>query len=429
MNRPNILYLHVHDLGRYCQPYGHAIPTPNVQRLAEEDVLFRQAFCAAPTCSSSRGALLTGQYPHSCGLPGLVNRGFDLEHPERHIVRTLRTAGYRSALIGTQHIRKDASTIGYDEIVDVRKKGAHNAAAEWFAGAPQQPFFASVGFGDTHRVYAELGPQEDERYCLPPLPLPDKAATRRDIAAFKASARILDEKYGVVLDALELAGLADNTLVICTTDHGIAFPKMKCNLNQHGCGVAFIMRGPGGFTGGKVRDALISQVDVYPTLCDLLDIGPPEWLQGRSFMPVVRGETDEVNEHIFTENTWHACYEPMRSVRTKRYSYVRRFDDRTRPILPNCDDGPSKDVWLENGWRDEPITKEQLYDLIFDPTEVNNLVDDPRLADVLDDLRDRLDRFMHETDDPLLRGPVPMAPGGQYNDIDGLSPNEPLIQA
>jgi len=429
VNGSNILYLHVHDLGRYCQPYGHAIPMPNMQRLTEDGILFRHAFCAAPTCSSSRGALLTGQYPHSCGLPGLVNRGFELEHVDHHIIHTLRTAGYHSALIGTQHIRRDSATIGYDEILDVREKGAHNAAAQWFASAPQQPFFVSVGFNDTHRGFAEPGPAEDERYCLPPAPLPDTPETRRDIAAFKASARSLDEKYGVVLDALEQAGLADNTLVICTTDHGIAFPWMKCNLNQHGMGVALVMRGPGGFDGGQVCDALISQVDIFPTLCDLLGIDSPEWLQGRSFMPVIRGETGEVNEHIFGEVTWHAAYEPMRSVRTKRYNYIRRFDGRTRPIVLNCDDGPSKQVWLENGWRERAVAEEQLYDLIFDPNEVNNVAGDPAMADVLDDMRGRVDTFMQETDDPLLKGTVATPPGGAYNDPDGLSPNEPLIQA
>ncbi len=75
VEKPNIIYIHSHDTGRYIQPYGHPVPTPNLQRLAEEGMLFRQAFCAAPTCSPSRGALVTGQAPHSCGQFGLLNRG------------------------------------------------------------------------------------------------------------------------------------------------------------------------------------------------------------------------------------------------------------------------------------------------------------------------------------------------------------------
>ena len=91
--RPNILYIHSHDTGRYVQPYGHAIPTPHIQRLAEEGVLFRKAFCAAPTCSPSRASLLTGQCPHSNGMLGLAHRGFSMTDYKRHVAHTLRAAG------------------------------------------------------------------------------------------------------------------------------------------------------------------------------------------------------------------------------------------------------------------------------------------------------------------------------------------------
>src|SRR5215831_3636457 len=108
-SRPNILYIHSHDTGRYLQPYGHAVPAPNLQRLAEGGVLFRQAFSAAPTCSPSRAALLTGQYAHNTIL-GLVNRGFTMFDPKRHLLHALRGAGYFSVLSGLQHIVKDVST-------------------------------------------------------------------------------------------------------------------------------------------------------------------------------------------------------------------------------------------------------------------------------------------------------------------------------
>jgi len=264
-----------------------------------------------------------------------------------------------------------------------------------------------------------------ERYCRPPAPIPDTAQTRRDMAGYMASARLLDDGMGAVINALDGAGLGDRTLVICTTDHGIAFPAMKCNLTDHGIGVFLIMRGPGGFTGGRVCDALISQIDVFPTLCDLLEIEPPDWLQGRSFMPVIRGEADEVNDAVFSEVTYHAAYEPMRCVRTGRWKYVRRFDERGRPNLPNCDDSPSKDVWLANGWRERPVPKEELFDLVFDPNEARNVAGDPARKRVLDEMRARLDEWMKATDDPILLGlPVPAPPGARVNDPDGLSPRE-----
>lgn len=429
MDRPNIIYLHSHDTGRYIQPYGHAIPTPNLQRLAEEGVLFRQAFCANPTCSASRAALLTGQFPHTCGQIGLVNRGCVMDDLSAHVLHTLRPAGYRSTLCGAQHIAKDPCHIGYDEVLEVKSGGAAKIlpkAVEFIDNAPTEPFFLTVGTGETHRVFPEPSAENNPNYCKPPAPLPDTPRTRQDMAAFKTCARNYDDAVGTLLEALDRSGLAERTLVVCTTDHGIAFPHMKCNLFDHGIGVLLIMRGPGGFRGGRVVDALVSHVDVYPTLCEAAGVEPPDFLQGRSFMPIIRGEQDEVNDAVFAEVNYHASYEPQRCVRTRRWKYIRRFEDRAIPVLPNCDDSPSKDEWLEHGWQQRPVAKEQLYDLIFDPNEANNLAGDPAHAEALGEMQERLRQWMEETGDPLLDGPVAPLPGFELNDIDDMSPNDKL---
>ena len=141
-------------------------------------------------------------------------------------------------------------------------------------------------------------------------------------------------------------------------------------------------------------------------------------------MPLLNGEVGEVNEEVYSEVTFHAAYEPKRAVRTHRMKYIRRFDGRSTAVLPNCDDGLSKDVWLEFGWAERPIAEEQLYDLVFDPGERHNLVDDPNYVSALEDMRQRLQAWMKRTDDPLLDGPVPPARGAKYNDVDGLSPHE-----
>src|SRR5690349_15624540 len=112
----NVLYLHSHDTGRYVQPYGYPVPTPNIQHLADQCILFRQAFSAAPVCSGSRAALLTGQCSHAAGMIALAHRGHRLTHPERHIVHTLRAAAYWSGLIGEQHVSTDPTDVGYDHV-------------------------------------------------------------------------------------------------------------------------------------------------------------------------------------------------------------------------------------------------------------------------------------------------------------------------
>jgi arylsulfatase A-like enzyme len=424
---PNILYLHSHDTGRYIQPYGHAVPTPNLQKLASEGVLFRRAFDAAPTCSPSRASLLTGMCAHSNGMLGLAHRGFVLNDMKQHIVHTLKGAGYTTALLGVQHVAKGAQMIGYDHVEQYKRNSAVDvgpATAKWLRNAPKQPFFLDAGFFETHREFEKPGPAEDARYAMPPAPIIDNAQSRLDMAGYKASARVMDIGVGQILEALAAAGLADNTLVISTTDHGIAFPYMKCNLTDHGTGVSLIMRGPGGFAGGKASDALVSHLDLFPTVCDLAGVQHPSWLQGRSMLPLMSGDKQEIREEVNAEVNYHASYEPKRSVRTARWKYIRNFGDRRKPVLPNCDDGLSKSIWLEYGWKEQRVEPEQLYDLVFDPNETRNMVRDESAGKALSDMRTRLDRWMRETSDPLLKGPVPAPPGAVVNDVDGTSPRE-----
>jgi arylsulfatase A-like enzyme len=229
----------------------------------------------------------------------------------------------------------------------------------------------------------------------------------------------------MVLSALEQLGLADDTLVICTTDHGIAFPGAKTTLTDRGIGVFLIMRGPGGFEGGKVIDAMVSHIDVFPTICELVGIERPEFLQGESLLPLVRGERTDVRDAIFAEGTYHAAYEPQRAVRTERWKYIRRFLDHDTPVPANTDDSPTKDYLIRHGWLDERIDSEQLYDLVFDPNEAHNLAGEPHLEDTLKGLRALLEEWMRETADPLLDGTVPPPPGAEFNDPDQLSPEEP----
>jgi N-sulfoglucosamine sulfohydrolase len=423
----NVLYLHSHDTGRYIQPYGYPVPTPNLQRLADQGVLFRRALTTAATCSGSRAALITGQYPHRNGMIGLAHRGFTLHDNRRHLVNTLRRAGYHSELIGEQHVSDDPSILGYSRVHDITSNHVATVAplaAERLASAMPEPFFLSVGFFETHRTFFEPSTVRDSLYSLPPVNLPDTPAIRRDMASFKSSARHLDQGVGTVLAALDEQGLGDRTLVICTTDHGLPFPGAKSTLYDRGLGVLLIMRGPGGFWGGRVIDAPVSHLDLFPTVCALAGIEEPEWLDGTSLLPLVRGEVDSLHDELFAEITYHAAYEPQRAIRTDRFKYIRRFEDRDRPVLPNVDDGPAKDELLAMGWEQWGTEREQLFHLELDPNEMRNLIGDPRWATVADDLRARLDRWMRETGDPLLDGPVPIPPGAWANDPDQRSASE-----
>ncbi|MGP5079897.1 sulfatase [Brachybacterium alimentarium] len=412
--RPNIIYLNSHDTGRYVTPYGHSVATPRLQQLAEEGVTFRRAFSASPTCSPSRAALLTGRYPHEVGMLGLSHRGFSLTDRHQHLSHVLRASGYRTALAGLQHVAEDPTELGYDEILPVLSHSAADvapAAAEFLAAEHEQPFYLEVGFFETHRPYPAPEPMDDSRFLQPPSPMPDSPETREDMAGFLASARRLDDAIGQVLDAVERAGIAGDTLIICTTDHGLAFPNMKCTLSDDGIGVMLVMRGPGGFSGGEVSDALVSQLDLFPTVCEIAGISSPDGLRGRSLRPLMDGSESTVHDAVYAELTYHVDYQPQRCVRTDRFKYIRSFRQLDHRILEHTDAGASKQYLAARGWGDQRQEPEMLFDLLLDPHEARNLVSDPGHAEAMADMRARLDSWMRVTDDPLLRGPVPAPPG------------------
>ena len=349
---PNIVYIHSHDTGRYVQPYGHAIPTPHIQQLAEEGVLFRQAFCANPTCSPSRACLLTGQWAHSCGMTGLVNRGWTLPYP-----RTAADPYPAKSRIHHGHGRLPARGSGH------RRRRLHPPVAPRGSRYPNRGpsrrllsrrssralLFRTWVLAKLIARDAVLRPSPKTR--LPPIratcdqsaPFPDTPETRRDMAEYIDAARTLDAKMGRVFAALQDNGLADNTLVICTTDHGIAFPTMKCNLTDHGIGVMLVLRGPGGFSNGQVVDALVSQVDIYPTVCALAGIaGRPDHVQG-TFAPAAGKRPSPRNPrrnfrrsklpHLLRTPTLHPhaalqVHPPLRPAPTSSHAQLRRQLDQ-----------------------------------------------------------------------------------------------------
>lgn len=427
----NVVYIHTHDMGRYIGPYGYDIATLHLRSFAENATLFRHAFCCAPTCSPSRAALLTGVTPHEAGMLGLAHRGFALTHPEQHLAAYLSKQGFLTTLAGIQHEFASAAALPYEYIAAApdgppmsSDKRRAQAAVEFLERRHDRPFFLSCGFGMPHRGYAkaDYSVYRPDR-IQPPAPLPDIPVVRRDMADYHNTVNLVDACIGSVLDALKRTGLDQNTLVIVTTDHGIAFPHMKCCLTDHGIGVTLMMAYPGNPSAGVGNDALVSHLDVYPTICDLLNLPPPSHLQGRSLRPLFEKTADSVRDEVFAEVTFHAAYEPMRAVRTDRYKLIVRYETARRP-LSNCDNSPSKTALIEAGWRDIPLPPVELYDLLFDPNEACNLADEPRMASVRRELEARLNDWMRRTHDPLLAGHVPRPPGAIVNTVDSVIAHE-----
>ena len=423
---PNLLYLHCHDAGRHLGPYGYPVPTPNLGRLARGGVTFRNAFCVSPTCSPARAGLLTGQYPHQCGQFGLSNRGFPLEHLERHVARTLGDAGYRTALVGVQHVARTETDLPYGhvapEIVGYALGEAEEAATaasvagravDWLeAHGRAGPWFLDAGTLETHAGTWKLLDEAElatDPTARPPAVVPDGPEARSYYSRHIAMARRLDDAVGRILERLDALGLAENTLVVFTTDHGLGVPTAKCNLTDAGLEVALLMRGPGLPAAAHV-EAVVSHLDVFPTLLGLAGVERPAWYEGRSLLPAARGLAGRVHEATFGEMNWHGGPQPARSVRTDRFKLIRRWHDADA-LAYNTDARPVRQPMLDAGWphrlppgREAGAARDVLFDLALDPTERCDRSGDPAYDAAYHDLAGRLARWMRDTHDPLLGG-------------------------
>jgi arylsulfatase A-like enzyme len=217
----------------------------------------------------------------------------------------------------------------------------------------------------------------------------------------------MDTGVGRILQALDELGLAESTCVVFATDHGAAMPRAKCTLYDPGIEVALLWRWPqGGVPRGRVVDELVSNVDVTPTLLEALGLPLPGRLQGRSFWPLLTGAgAYSPRTEVFAEKTFHTYYEPMRAIRTARHKLIVNFEVSTVVDVPSdIRESPIYPLMLRQLNDVRPSI--ELYDLAADPWEQHNLADTPDVDAIQADLRQRLLRWMTETDDPLLRGPV-----------------------
>jgi N-sulfoglucosamine sulfohydrolase len=446
----NIVYLHAHDAGRYVQPYGFPFENPHLMAFARESVLFRKAFCVAPTCAPSRAALTSGQYPHQIGMYGLTGmQGWQFDDYGKHWVQQFNRWGYETALAGVQHEanHQDFSCLGYQRVLE-NEAPAREQAGECYpetiakvesflATRPRggKPFFLSVGIDEPHRDNIKrtemnlhgksdrftktrfYDPEKlDWRYTAPLPWLPDLPEIRKDMESYREGVKIMDEYMGRVLSAIHHNGYDDDTLVIITTDHGIEFPGGKKTLSDQGTQVMLMIRGPkshplaSAFTGGRVIEPMVSHLDLYPTICHLLGKTVSHPLEGKNLLPLVRGEVEELHDATFAEQTYHGILEPLRSIRTERYKYILRHFD-TGPKMRQ--DGEPTRILEAAGWYDREIGTEELYDLHLDPLERCNRAEDPKLAHIKADLTAKLHAHLTRTGDLFPSGSFPAPPSGK----------------
>ncbi|HEX9098796.1 MAG TPA: sulfatase [Candidatus Dormibacteraeota bacterium] len=399
----DIVVMTTHDIGRHLHCYGvESVVSPNLDSLAAGGVRFGRAFATAPQCSPSRASLATGHYPHNNGVMGLAHHGFDweLSPSTPHAAAILRGAGFATHLFGSQHVTQHPEHLGFDQMHPTQ------AVEQVLASeSPERRLYVEINFDETHRPYPAPGPTPAG--LVIPAYLPAGREAVEEMTALEGAITLMDAGAGRVLAALDRAGRADRALVVFTTDHGLAMPRAKCTLYDPGLEVALIVRWPdGGIGSGVVPADLVSNIDVLPTLLEGAGVAIPAGNQGRSFLPLLRGDAYEPREAIFAEKTFHSYYDPMRCVRTRRHKYIRNFETSFAVEVPaDIQQGPIFRANPSLYSTDRPSVVE-LYDLEADPLEEHNLAGSPSLQAVEAELSAELWRWMRETDDPLLNGPV-----------------------
>ncbi len=403
-DRPNILLLISHDSGRHLGCYGADVPTPNLERIAGEGLRFDNVFCTAPQCSPSRASLMTGLYPQQHGLMELehLRERMELRPTCRTLPQLLAAVGYDTRLIGFQHEHHDARRLGYradEQTFPLRSAASLAELVEGYVGAaPGQPFFLSVGFIETHRPFPRI--EGDGAALRLPSWMADSPTNRRDLLGFRQRAADMDAAIGRIDAALHRAGLTDNTILVYTTDHGTPFDRAKMTLFDAGLETALVVRWPGVTPAGRTCSALLSNVDLLPTLLQALDMPPPEDLAGRSFLPALRGEAFAGRDEVFGALTYHVRYLPQRCIRTRQHKYIRYYDSvGLAPLLP-------AGVVADTVIAPEHVAGEALYDLDADRCERSNLAGAPKHRARRNELATRLDAWLDATDDPIREGPV-----------------------
>ncbi|KGF05113.1 sulfatase family protein [Anaerococcus lactolyticus] len=436
----NVFYIHTHDTGRIINPYGYNVSSNNLTNFFRDSLTFQKAFSVAPTCSPSRAGLLTGSFPHQVGMLGLAQRGFVLDYT-KHMAQFLKNNGFITVLSGVQHeceyytdhskayknlgyvydLTSDSSKYSEEDLLIWDKENS-KILCDWLRDySDEKPLFVSFGLHGTHRKYPSFIDKEFVvNESVPPDNIVNNPSNREDFAKYKTSLKMTDETIGGVLNVLKEMGYFENSLIFITTDHGIAYPFSKCSLKDSGVGVMLAIHTPSNENKGKTFDGLISQLDIFPTICDFLEIEKPEYLQGKSFIDLLEKNSDidqiVINENVYSENNFHTSYEPCRSIRSERYKYIRYFDKSYNRInFSNIDNSPAKEFLLENGLLELEKDEEQFYDLYYDKYENNNLIDSDGYQLIIDEFRQKLYEKMLETDDPLLEGELKILDNWKVN--------------
>jgi N-sulfoglucosamine sulfohydrolase len=411
--------------GAYGNP---VVKTPNLDQLAAEGVRFTHAFATTASCSASRSVILTGVHNHRNGQYGH-------EHEYHHFsafanVRTLpvmlEEAGYRTARGGKFHVAPEQA-FHFQQVITLPELEA------FIRKDPGKPFFLYYGTHEPHRPFRhDAEDRVDPKDVIVPSWLPDIPEVREELALYYASVRSVDKAFATMIGALRRTGTYDDTLIVYLSDNGAPFPGSKTNVYEPGIRLPLVVKKPGPRRRSGVSEAMVSWVDLTPTLLEFAGVkvpAPPAAaepvlpgrfkdetpaMQGRSFLKVLDEEPATGWDEVYASHTFHeiTMYYPMRVVRTRTHKLIWNI---AHPLsYPFASDLLASKTWQgivarglttfgprsTQAYLKRPIF--ELYDLARDPQESTNVANDPRYAPVLAELKTKLKAFQARTGDPWI---------------------------
>jgi N-sulfoglucosamine sulfohydrolase len=440
---PNFLFITADDLNyNSVGCYGCEIPgiTPNIDKLAREGMRFTHAHVNIAVCQPCRQSIMTGRYPHRNGAEGF--EPIDEDVPT--LQESLHKAGYLNGILGKEiHLRPKAKYCwDYYTTEKELASGAGNGRAPekyyehtkaFIELAKQQgkPFFLMANSHDPHRPF--VGSDQEKRAWGHDLPkatrqftseevplakfLADLPEVKQELAEYYGSVHRCDQTVGAVMKALEESGLAESTLVMFISDHGMALPFAKANCYLNSTKTPWIVKWPGKVLSGAVdTEHFISGIDYMPTLLEAAGIEAVDGMDGFSFLPLLYGKEQAGREFVFTEfhKTFARRCFPMRCVQNERFGYIINFwANRTAAMRMDSTSGRTFNAMKGAAETNPEIADrvklfeyrvlEEFYDFQQDPDALHNLIADEQYQDEINALRTELERHLKQTSDPALR--------------------------
>ncbi len=438
--KPNVLFITSDDLGLQLSCYGDTvIETPRLDAFAASGVQFDIAYVAQASCSPSRSAMFTGLFPHANGQYGLTAGGYFALHPHLHdatIPNILKRIGYRTGIIGKLHVAPgnsfqfDSRLGSHIDALDM--KLVAERASKFMAESGDEPFFLMVNYTDPH-AYRPKGTKsntigdwsfrdqvkgipetlvEPSEKTVLPFQRIDSPEQRKRVAGYYNSVKRLDVGVGMLLETLKRHGHDDNTLVIFIGDHGPPFDRGKMSCYEGSLRIPFLVRWPG-VTRPMRSSAMVSTVDILPTILDATGATSDVEMHGQSLRPVLENADAPWREYLAGEYHLHGPpWYPRRAIRDARYRLIHNLLAGKAKPKPFVDGDIGYVTSREERYDGTPVRAAfdilndppefELYDLENDPWEFHNLAGKAEHAEAEQRMKAALEAWRQETDDPAL---------------------------